>query len=412
MRRIQWVWQQVRKVAIVGKPLAMAKTARFAVSLKACLAIVLVGVLTACSLPQVSAEDRLFLPLSLEFLGSYTLDVKSFKDTPVGGLSGITYDRQNDQFYAISDDRSERAPARFYTLKLQLDTTTAQPSLKQVTIQDVTLLKDENGQTFAPRTIDAEGIALSQTGSLFISSEGVVNNNVPPFIGEFDLKTGQLRRKLPIPESYLPDSSNPVQQQRGIRDNLGFESLTVSSNGVGAEPFRLFTAVEAPLVQDLEPSTSQQILKNRLLHYLIEGNRSTIIAEHVYPLEPKPTAVLEHGLSELLSIDQAGHFLSLERTFGLGGFQVKLFQTTTGTATDTSRIESLRGDLKGLQLARKRLLLDSSELGIAIDNLEGMTLGPRLPDRSQSLVVISDDNFNTFTQTTQVLLFRFKGLKG
>jgi hypothetical protein len=356
LRRIQWVWQQVLrqvgKVAIVGKPLEIAKTARFGISLKACLAIVLVGLLTACSLPQVSAEDRLFLPLSLEFLGSYTLDVKSFKDTPVGGLSGITYDRQNDQLYAISDDRSERAPARFYTLKLRLDTTTAQPSLKQVTIQDVTLLKDENGQTFAPKTIDAEGIALSQTGSLFISSEGVVNKNVPPFIGEFDLKTGQLRRKLPIPESYLPDGSNPVQQQRGIRDNLGFESLTLSSNGVGSEPFRLFTAVEAPLVQDLEPSTSQQILKNRLLHYLIEGTRSTIISEHVYPLEPKPMAALEHGLSELLSIDQAGHFLSLERTFGLGGFQVKLFQTTTGTATDTSRIESLRGDLKGLQLAR------------------------------------------------------------
>jgi hypothetical protein len=187
LRRIQWVLQPL-----------VAKTARFIVFLKACLAIVLVGLLTACSLPQVSAEDRLFLPLSLEFLGSYTLDVKSFKDTPIGGLSGITYDRQNDQFYAISDDRSERAPARFYTLKLQLDTTSAQPSLKQVTIQDVTLLKDENGQTFAPRTIDAEGIALSQTGSLFISSEGVVNQNVPPFIGEFDLKTGQLRRKLPI----------------------------------------------------------------------------------------------------------------------------------------------------------------------------------------------------------------------
>ncbi|MBW4541807.1 MAG: esterase-like activity of phytase family protein [Myxacorys chilensis ATA2-1-KO14] len=373
-------------------------------------AIVLTGLLSACSLPQVSAEDRLFLPLSLEFLGSYTLDTKAFKDTAVGGLSGITYDRQQDQFYAVSDDRSDRAPARFYTLKLQIDTTSKQPSLKQVDVQDVTLLKDETGKTFAAKTIDTEGIALSQTGSLFISSEGAVKEGVPPFIGEFDLKTGQLRRKLAIPERYLPDDSKPVQQ-RGIRDNLGFEALTVSSNGIAAEPFRLFTAVEAPLIQDLEAPNPQRVAKNRLLHYLIEGNRATIIAEHVYPLEPRPVAVLEHGLTDLLSIDQAGHFLSLERTFGLGGFDVKLFQTVTGTATDTAEIESLRGDQKGLQLARKRLLLNTADLGIAIDNLEGMTLGPRLPDRSPSLVLVSDDNFNTFTQATQVLLFRVKGLK-
>lgn len=373
-------------------------------------AIALSGLLSACSLPQVSAEDRLFLPLSLEFLGSYTLDTKAFKDTAVGGLSGITYDRQQEQFYAVSDDRGDRAPARFYTLKLQIDTTSKPPSLKRVDVQDVTFLKDENGKTFPAKTIDPEGIALSQTGSLLISSEGAVKEGVPPFIGEFDLKTGQLRRKLPIPERYLPDDSKPIQQ-RGIRDNLGFEALTVSLNGMAAEPSRLFTAVEAPLIQDLEVPSPQQVAKNRLLHYLIEGNRATIISEHVYPLEPKPTAVFDQGLTELLSIDQAGHFLSLERTFGLSGFNVKLFQTATGTATDTTEIESLRGDLKGLQLARKRLLLDMSDLGITIDNLEGMTLGSRLPDRSPSLVLVSDDNFNTFNQVTQVLLFRVKGLK-
>ncbi|NDJ19857.1 endonuclease/exonuclease/phosphatase [Myxacorys almedinensis A] len=371
----------------------------------------LLGVLTACSLPQVSAEDRLFLPLSLEFLGSYTLDTKTFNDTTVGGLSALTYDRQQEQFYAVSDDRSERAPARFYTLKLEIDTASGQPSLKQVNIQNVTLLKDKEGKTFAPRTIDPEGLALSQTGAVWISSEGVVKDGVPPFIGEFDLKTGQMRRTLPIPEAYLPDSSNPTQQQRGIRDNLGFEALTVSANGTPTDPFRLFAAVESPLIQDLDPPDPQQSAKNRLLHYLIEGDRATIISEHVYPLEPKPMAAVDHGLTELLSIDQAGHFLSLERTFSLSGFQVKLFQTATGTATDSSTIESLRGDLKGTQLARKRELFDFSQLGITIDNLEGMTLGPRLPDRSQSLILVSDDNFNTFTQVTQFLLFRVKGLK-
>jgi hypothetical protein len=55
-------------------------------------------------------------------------------------------------------------------------------------------------------------------------------------------------------------------------------------------------------------------------------------------------------------------------------------------------------------LARKTLLLDLDELGIPLDNVEGMTFGPRLPDGRQSLVLVSDNNFAA-TQFTQFLLF-------
>jgi len=60
--------------------------------------------------------------------------------------------------------------------------------------------------------------------------------------------------------------------------------------------------------------------------------------------------------------------------------------------------------------AQKELLLDLNTLEIQLDNLEGMTLGPRLSDGSQSLIMISDDNFNAL-QKTQILVFRIKGLK-
>jgi hypothetical protein len=119
--------------------------------------------LSSCSIPQVKAEDRLFLDLSVDFLGAYQLPKLSFEETPVGGLSGITYDRQRDRFYAISDDRSERAPARFYTLKLNLKPTAeAQPlGIDTVEIEKVTLLTGENGQPYASGTVDLEGIAPS-----------------------------------------------------------------------------------------------------------------------------------------------------------------------------------------------------------------------------------------------------------
>jgi hypothetical protein len=50
------------------------------------------------------------------------------------------------------------------------------------------------------------------------------------------------------------------------------------------------------------------------------------------------------------------------------------------------------------------LLLDLDELGIPLDNVEGLTLGPRLPDGGRSIVLVSDDNFAA-SQFTQFLLF-------
>ena len=55
-------------------------------------------------------------------------------------------------------------------------------------------------------------------------------------------------------------------------------------------------------------------------------------------------------------------------------------------------------------LARKTLLLDLDELGIPLDNVEGMTFGPRLPDGRRSVVLVSDNNFAA-SQFTQFLLF-------
>src|SRR4028118_1283315 len=160
-------------------------------SLLLVLAIALLSFLTtACAPSQArTAEQRTFLDLSLDFLGEYQLPKMNFKDTPVGGLSALTYDRQRDRFYAVSDDRSHFAPARFYTLKLTLNPTLpAKTSLEKVEIEDVTFLKDENGKTFPEGTIDPEGITLSPKGTVFISSEGDRDRAIAPFIREFELK--------------------------------------------------------------------------------------------------------------------------------------------------------------------------------------------------------------------------------
>ncbi len=389
-------------------------------SLVLVLAIALLSFLTtACAPSQArTAEQRTFLDLSLDFLGEYQLPKTKFKDTPVGGLSALTYDRQRNKFYALSDDRSQFAPARFYTLGVSLKRSdTGEISLDKVEVEDVTFITDENGQTFANGSLDPEGIALSPKGTVFIASEGVPSKGIAPFIREFDLKTGQQQQSLQIPERYLPNDNTKEDKQeqlpRGVQENLGFEPLTLEPVSLAAgagDPFRLFTATESALLQDKLPPDSEEQTRIRMMQYLI-GNiaRPMVVTEHVYLLDPKPSGARDHGLTELVTVDTGGHFLSLERSYGLLGIGAKIFQVATGGASDSSGIVTVKGDISRINPVKKKLVLDLSTLDIDLDNLEGMTLGPRLPDGSQSLLLVSDDNF-TDEQMTQFLLLRLKRL--
>lgn len=346
---------------------------------------------------RVLAEDRLFLPLTLQYLDGYTIDT-SFQDTVVGGLSGITYDRQQDCYYAISDDRANRSPARFYTLKLDTQLNNDAITISDAKVVGVTYLKDETGQPYSAGTIDGEAIAISPRRTLFISSEGNLSEGIAPFIGEFDLATGKKIADIPLPQRYLPDETDST----GMRNNLAFESLAVNQTGLlKNDPFRLFAAVESSLKQDLAEDSSRL----RFLHYSIDlFNNAVLVAEHLYLAEPAGIETIRDGLTELYALRQEGYFLSLERTVGFTGAGAKIFQVVVGDATDTSTYENLK-DISSVRAMKKRLLLDLKELGIYLDNLEGMTMGGMLPDGSQALVLVSDNNFND-QQTNQLLLFR------
>ncbi len=370
------------------------------------LALMIMIVLSACgTMPQITAEERLFPPISLEFLDEYVIKPQTVQDTPLGGLSAITYDRQRDRFYALSDDRSQQAPARFYTLKIDLTTTDEQPAkIEGVTVENVTLLKDQTGQTYSSQTIDPEGIALSPRGTIFISSEGVPKEGINPFIGEFDPTTGQLQQEIRLPQRYLI-ATDPETEPQGVENNLGFEPLTISATStLKDDPFRIFTATEASLKQDTT-STPPVNIPVRLLHYVISPvGPPVLVAEHLYLLDETPKGAIANGLTELLALPREGSWLSLERTFGMFGFGAKLFQVVNSAASETSTISSFKEGIEGIKPLRKKRLLDLETLEIELDNLEGMTLGPRLRDGSETLFLISDDNFNA-EQTTQLLLF-------
>lgn len=80
----------------------------------------------------------------VEFLGQATFPTGTqFKGTEVGGLSGITYDSSKDIYYSISDDRSEKSPARFYTLRIVKVLISQESHHSQITLAGYALLTSD-----------------------------------------------------------------------------------------------------------------------------------------------------------------------------------------------------------------------------------------------------------------------------
>src|SRR6478736_1081475 len=82
---------------------------------------------------------------SLKFINEYVIPFNlKFKETTVGGLSGIDYDKKNDLYYFICDDRSAINPARFYTAKIKI----TEKGIDTILFQDVKFFLQQNGETY------------------------------------------------------------------------------------------------------------------------------------------------------------------------------------------------------------------------------------------------------------------------
>ncbi|MEO1374004.1 MAG: esterase-like activity of phytase family protein [Cyanobacteria bacterium J06635_10] len=337
----------------------------------------------------------------IEFIGQAILPTgTNFKNTELGGLSGITYDAKKQLYYAISDDRSQKSPARFYTFQINLPIDSFQKS--DITPVAVTTLKDRNGKTFPAGTIDPEGIALNNDSSIFVSSEGDARRGINPFIKEFLLDSGQEISSLPIPQKFLVSKD----KKQGIRNNLAFESLTITP-----DKKYLFAATENALLQDGEEAKPNQGSLCRILQYNLITKQ--VEKEFLYStklVKPffKLTGRFSSGLTDLIALDNQGHFLSIERTFTGFGFVNTLFKVSLGNADDIQKIDSLEKiDSQTIKPVEKELLLNLGELEIALDNTEGLTTAASLPNGEPSLILVSDNNFNNL-QRTQFLAFQLK----
>ena len=372
---------------------------RFGRRIQALAAAVLVALAVAVggSAPAPAASGKSKVP-GLEFLGQAIVPTgTSFMGTTVGGLSSIAYDARRGVYYTLSDDQ---ANVRFYTLRLAI--ADGALSAGDVTFTGVTLLRGADGQPFATGTVDPEGLSyIAKDGTLVITSEGFATSKIDPWVRTFALDGSQLGA-LPVPSPFLTNAAGT----RGVRQNLGFESAATAPNGRF-----LFSATEGALVQDGPAAGVATRSPARILRYNLQTGR--LDRQYLYWTDalaepPVPAGAFGvNGIVEVLPLNNQ-HLLVMERSFSVGapdtGNTIKLYSVKLAGATNVNGRDSLAGSLDTIKPVSKTLLLNFDALGIPLDNIEGMTWGPRLPDGRQSLVIVSDNNFAA-AQFTQFLLF-------
>ncbi len=343
-----------------------------------------------------AAAAEIAVPTSFEWIGAAELPRgTTFDGVPVGGLSSLSFDPASGEFLAMSDDRSVHGPAR--VMRLRVDLTSGRLPPDGVSVVGQIPLADRLGRPFPPRSLDPEGFALAPD-ALFVGSEGEAKVGLAPFVAEFD-RGGRWRRDLPLRDRFLPDDRG----SRGVRENLGFESLARSPDGRF-----LFGATESALAQDGPEADFGVAASARLLRWNLTAPEAppeefVLAVEPIRGTPPGEGAFRVNGLVDLLALSPS-RLLALERQYVEGvGVEARLFLVDLAGAAPVADFDRLPEPPP--RAAGKLLLLDFAGLGLRLDNLEGIAFGPRLPDGRSSLVVVSDDNFSPAEQVTQVLAF-------
>ncbi len=344
---------------------------------------------------------------SLKYINSFVVPFNlNYKNTTVGGLSGIDYDAKNDWYYMISDDRSDKNPARFYKAKIYI----SQEGIDSLAFIDVENMLQPDGKVYPNslqnrfKTPDPEAMRYNPVKDYLVwSSEGerIVKANDTVLT---DPTVIIIRRDGKYVDSFaLPAIMRMSAIEKGPRRNGVFEGLTFADNYK-----TLYVNVEEPLYED---GPRADIVENDAFIRIIkfdEKNKNSV-AQYAYKLAPiayapKPENEFKiNGVPDIMNLGN-NKLMVIERSFSTGRLActIRVFIADLNGATDISSI-TLK-DNHSFVPAKKSLLLNMDDLGIYIDNIEGVTFGPVLPNGHKTLLFIADNNF-TVLEKAQVLLF-------
>jgi hypothetical protein len=341
--------------------------------------------------PQIS-DDKCTIS-ELKYIGHYNISNSlTIQNKLVGGFSGIDF--SNNKWVIISDDKI--APIRFYTANLDYDGF----EFKNVSILSMVEILNSQNSSFQSETTDPESIRFDpESNKLIWTSEGNINKGIDPSVNEIT-SSGEFSRSFDVPNLFKADTTNMNQ---GPRQNGTFEGLSLSIDKSG-----YWVSTELPLIQDGVVPIFENDTESPIRISLIDKNTGSFGRQFVYELEKvsRKGAFCVNGVTEILEYEK-NNFLVIERSYAGGGtnngFDIKIFNVNSSEATDVSNLHSLEG--QDYKKATKKLILDLKDIIhpfqpntkelTRVDNVEGISFGPKLANGNRSLVLVVDNNFSS-----------------
>ena len=364
-------------------------------------------ILISCSVTHRVNQQKAVLINSLKYLGGYVVPYNlPFTETTVGGLSGIDYDSLHQLYYIISDDRSDINPARFYTAKINF----TQSGIDTVQFVNVTTLLRKNRIPFPSskkdhaHSADPEAMRYNpNTNQLTWTSEGERIVKKDTILQDPSVTIINTDGKY-IDTFPLPPQMHMYATEKGFRQNSVFEGLTFADNFK-----KMYVSVEEPLYEDgPRAGLKDTVTWIRIIKYDVATHEP--IAQYAYHISPvahpstPPDEFKINGIPDILYIG-GNKLIVIERSFstGIQACTIRVYIVDLKKASNIAGTASLTQQPPAHPV-NKKLLLNMDDLGIYIDNIEGVTFGPDLPNGHKTLIFVSDNNFSK-QQKTQFLLF-------
>jgi hypothetical protein len=326
----------------------------------------LVSALTSATLPADRVEASKW---SVSPLNNFAVDTSII---PVSEMSGVTYLGPSPtmglhRFAAVQDGGG---------ILLTIDVGFS-PNGAIVSAQSVASLQ-------LAQTLDFEGVAYTNPvrNSVFAAFENA------PGVREYSLATGALVQNVSIPSVF----ANRV-------GNKGFESLARNPAGT-----LMWTGNEEALTVDGSLATASASTIVRLLRMNVSGNTVTSSQQFAYEVEPIHTTGFSNlrrsGLSDLVLLPD-DTLLAMERSFDASlvnpPYESRIYEVDFTGAIDVS-LAPLNAGLLGqsytaIDTTQGKSLLWSGQAGGSLgQNLEGLTLGPRLASGEWILLGVVDNS--------------------
>ena len=360
-----------------------------------------------CSSSKKLNRESSFGISGLRYINEYIVpDGMKFKQTTVGGLSGIDYDKARDVYYMICDDPSAQSPARFYTAKLLI----SEKGIDSVAFVDVTTILDAKGKPYPDITkdlihsADLEAMRYDPIKNIFIRSSEGQRRITQQQLQDADIvlmdKNGQWKDSF-----VLPANMHMQSIEKGPRHNSVFEGLDFADDYKN-----LYVSVEEALYEDaLKAGTGDSTSWVRFLKFDMTTKKQ--VAQYAYqigsiPYPANPPGAFEiNGVSDILYLGNE-KFIVIERAYSTGRIptDIKIYLANAAGAEDISSIASLKMQPAKKYITKKLLLDMNKELNQDVFNVEGVSFGPNLSNGHRSLIFVTDNNFNT-KEKTQFFLF-------